>query len=185
MSMVIHILNIRNNTIKLDIFTNSVIVINMIYDVNTCLLKWMEEQPEKCGLIQQLNCFQVQGGGIALRIKEKYPVVYDADVLYGRRGDKNKLGKFCVVEVLPNKFCYGYYGQYNYGGNTRNTSYDAFDTGLKSIEMHARDNGLKTIGLPKNMGCRLGGGSWAVIHAIITDIFIDSPLELFICNYDG
>jgi O-acetyl-ADP-ribose deacetylase (regulator of RNase III) len=135
------------------------------------------------GIMHSCNCMHIMGGGIALRIKEKFPEAYKAD-LETEKGDRTKLGTFSLA-ILPTNFhIYNMYGQFNIGMG-KNTSYDAFDTGLKRIEQHARENGLKKVGLPKNMGCRLGGGSWTVIHAIITDIFINSPLELFICNYDG
>lgn len=157
----------------------------MITELNTCLIKWLEEQTEKSGIIQQLNCFHTQGGGIALRIKNKYPSMYVVDIQFGRKGDITKLGKFCVTEVSLDKFCYGYYGQYNYGMEKRHTNYEAVYNGLKSIEQHAFENGLKLLGLPKNMGCCLGGGSWVIVRAIIYDIFEESPMKLYVCNYEG
>ena len=156
----------------------------MIYEKDMCLLKWMEEQSDKCGIIQQLNCFWTQGGGIALRIRKKYPSMYDADVKFGERGDKSKLGTFCYTELLPDKIGYGLYGQFAIGMG-RNTNYEAVHDGLKHIEIHARENGLKTLGLPCRMGSVLGGGDWRVIRAIVQVIFEDSPLDLYICNYEG
>ena len=157
----------------------------MIHEIDICLITWLEEQFEKSGIIQQLNCFHTQGGGIAKRIRDKYPSMYDVDVKHSRRGDRIKMGDFCVSEVSPDKFCYGYYGQYNFGMEKRHTNYEAVYTGLEKIASHAYINNIKILGLPKNMGARLGGGKWPIIRAIIDEVFIGSPMELYICCYDG
>lgn len=157
----------------------------MIYEIDSCLIKWLEEQPEKSGGIQQLNCFHTQGAGIALRIRQKYPQIYEADLKQGRRGDATKLGKFCVAEVSVDKFVYGYYGQYNFGMGKRQTNYEAVYNGLYDICAHATVNNIMKLGLPNRMGCMLGGGSWTVVRAIIEDIFGVWQNDLYICNYQG
>jgi len=151
----------------------------MIKEVDANLLEYPVD-----GIIHQANCFHTMGGGIARRIKEKFPQAYEADVKSGSRGS-NRLGTFSVA-VLPSNFhIYNVYGQYNYGAQVRQTSYDALCKGLERVEAHARENGLNSLGLPKRMGCVLGGGSWNIVRAIIGDIFDNSPLELHICNYEG
>ncbi len=150
----------------------------MITELNTNLLEYPLD-----GIMHSCNCFHIMGGGIALRIKQKFPEAYAAD-LTTVKGDKDKMGTFSLA-VLPSNFhIYNMYGQFSIG-QYRNTSYDAFDDGLKRIELHARENGLKTLGLPANMGCVLGGGDWRVVRAIVETVFVDSPIELFICNYQG
>ena len=126
------------------------------------------------------------GSGIARLIREKYPEAYDADLKSGTKGDSHRLGTFSVAHVLKeDKYIFNLYGQYNYGAMARFTSYDAIDRGLRKIETYARENHLSTLGLPKNMGCMRGGGSWTIVRAIIEDVFKDSSIELYICNYDG
>jgi O-acetyl-ADP-ribose deacetylase (regulator of RNase III) len=135
------------------------------------------------GIMHQANCFHTMGGGIALRIKQKFPAAYEAD-LKTKNGDISKLGTFSVA-VLPSNFhIYNVYGQFSFGQG-RQTRYDAVYDGLKAVERHARENALQTLGLPKRMGCVLGGGSWNIMAAIIDDIFIDSPITLHICDYGG
>ena len=46
------------------------------------------------------------------------------------------------------------------------------------------EGSLTSLGLPFNMGCVLGGGSWKIVEAIIADVFSDSKLPLYICQYD-
>ena len=157
----------------------------MINEVDICLIEWLKVQTIKSGLIQSLNCFHTQGGGIAKRIRDEFPSMYDADVKHGRRGDRTKMGDFCVAELLPDKFGFGVYGQYNFGYDKRYTSYDAICDGLTKVETYAVFNDIKQLGLPKNMGCTLGGGNWTIVRSIIETIFLQSPVELYICNYNA
>ena len=113
----------------------------------------------------------------------KFPEAYEADCKTPC-GDKAKLGTFSVA-VLPSNFhIYNMYSQF-FIGTGKMTTYDAMDDGLRRIEKHAISNGLARLGLPKNMGCVLGGGRWTIVRAIIEDVFVDSSLDLFICNYEG
>lgn len=149
----------------------------MIYEIDANLLEYPLD-----GIIHQANCFHTMGGGIAKRIRDKFPEAYEED----RKtpyADREKLGTFSVA-VLPSNFhIFNMYGQYSIG-NGRQTNYEAVHTGLESIDDYAVRSGLLKLGLPKFMGCRLGGGAWPIVHAIITDIFEPSPIDLYICNYD-
>lgn len=151
----------------------------MIYQIDANLLEF---EPIE-GLLHQANCFCTMGAGIAARIKEKYPEAYAAD-LKTKRGDRAKLGTFSSAFVeRDKKTIYNVYGQYDFGGDRRYTSYDALDDGFRRVRVHAEQNGLKTIGIPRNMGCRLAGGTWEVVSAIAHDVFKDAEFDLYICNY--
>lgn len=150
----------------------------MIHEKNANLL----EEPLD-GIIHSCNCLHIMGGGIALRIKNKWPEAFEAD-LKTPKADLKKLGTFSVA-VLPSNFhIYNMYGQFNIGFGRR-TDYTAVVRGLEAIKEHAIDNGLKKIGCPKYMGCRLGGGYWPVVRAIIEEVFENSEIEFVICNYEG
>jgi len=150
----------------------------MIYEKDANLLEFPLD-----GIIHSANCFHTMGGGIALRIKNKFPSAYEAD-LRTTYGDKSKLGTISLAVLPSNLHIYNLYGQFSMGAG-RHTSYDAICEGLERIEFHARDNALKKIGLPARMGCMLGGGNWRVVRAIIDVVFENSPLDLYICNYQG
>lgn len=159
----------------------------MIYFLdNTNLLIWFETQTGVCGIIQSCNCFHTQGAGIAKQIRDRYPEAYDAD-RKTKYGDKGKLGTFSVATIKndPLKLVYNLYGQHEYGRTGRHTSYDAVVNGLEKIKIHAIANGLTRVGMPKWMGCCLGGGSWRVVWSIVQDVFEkEDSLDLFVCNYD-
>lgn len=152
----------------------------MVIEVDANLLEYPLD-----GFGHQCNCFHTMGAGIAAAIKAKYPEAYKADLQHGRRGDITRLSKMSVVKSHDDKYIYNIYGQYNFGGWKRNTSYDALYSGLELVRSHALEANVTRLGLPRNMGCRLGGGSWTVVRAIIEDLFADcTQIELTICNYD-
>jgi O-acetyl-ADP-ribose deacetylase (regulator of RNase III) len=154
---------------------------NMIHEINANLL----EEPLD-GIIHQANCMHIMGGGIALRIRNKWPEAYEAD-LKTPKSDPKKLGTFSVA-ILPSNFhIFNMYSQFGIGFK-RETNYTAVVEGLEKIRDFAIENGLKKLGLPKYMGCRLGGGHWPVVRAIIEEVFETTPegeqVDIVICNYD-
>jgi len=152
----------------------------MITEIDANLLEYPLD-----GFLHQCNCFCTMGAGIALSIKNKYPELYKADIQFSKRGDSSKLGKFSTVKCHDDKQGYNMYGQYNMGMGKRQTNYEAVYKGLYDICAHATVNNIMKLGLPRNMGCVLGGGSWIVIRAIIEDIFGAWQNDLYICNYQG
>lgn len=135
------------------------------------------------GIIHQANCFNTMGSGIARQIRERYPEAYNADCKT-ISGDYKKMGTFSWTKTNDQKFyIYNCYSQYKYGRDTRHTNYEAIYNGLSAIEQHASRNNLKSLSLPHNMGCVLGGGSWHVVNAIIEDIFENKSINLYICRY--
>ncbi len=151
----------------------------MIVEIDANLLEYPLD-----GFGHSCNCFHTFGAGLALRIRQKYPEAYEADLRHGRRGDISRLGKMSVVKAHDDKYIYNVYGQFNFGGWKRNTDYEALHKGLTAVKEHAIEANVLRLGLPKNMGCRLGGGNWNIVRAIIDDIFAEGPIELTICNYD-
>jgi O-acetyl-ADP-ribose deacetylase (regulator of RNase III) len=151
---------------------------------NQCLLSWFDNCLDKCGIIHSCNCFHTMGGGIAFKIKDKFPQAYQAD-LKTPRGDSKKMGTFSLANVTPIKFIYNLYGQYEYGAKSiRHTSYDALVDGLYKIKDHALKNDIYALGIPFNVGCNLGGGNWNIVTSIIKSIFdVEDGVVLNICKY--
>jgi len=150
----------------------------MLFEVKADLLEYPVQ-----GIIHQCNCFHTMGAGLAKRIANKYPEAYDAD-LKTMLGDYKKLGEFSYTLTKDGKTVFNLYSQYRYGRDQRHTLYDSVCNGLVKVKSYAEEHKLETLGLPENMGCRLGGGSWRIVKAIIYDIFYDASIKLYICNYD-
>jgi O-acetyl-ADP-ribose deacetylase (regulator of RNase III) len=156
------------------------------YLENKNLLTWFEEQKEPCAIAHQCNCFHTMGGGIARQISSRYPEALEADkdTPYG---DKTKLGLFSValVKGSKDKLIYNVYGQHRYGTEKRHTSYDALVEGLARVQQDAQSNGLTKLGIPYNMGCKLGGGEWQIVKSIVEVTFAGNIcFDLYVCRYE-
>lgn len=130
------------------------------------------------------NCQHVMGGGIALRIRTDYPVAYKVDCVNTKQGDRSKMGTFSHAIADDGKYIINCYTQFYYGMDKRHTDYEAVYNSLFSVEKFLMSESVETFGLPKNAGCRLGGGDWTIVRSIIDSIFNNSPISLFICNYE-
>jgi O-acetyl-ADP-ribose deacetylase (regulator of RNase III) len=143
------------------------------------------EQEDVNFIIHNANCFCVMGSGVARAIAEKYPEAVEADN-QTTKGDPNKLGCFSYAKTKDGKMIANLYAQFNYGGGKRNLNYEAFYGGLEAIHNQILDSKDKTkvyiVGMPKFIGCGLAGGSWAITHEMIKDIFRDSKIKLVICE---
>ena len=152
---------------------------------NTNLLVWFENQKVPCAIAHQCNCFHTMGAGIARQIAIKYPEALEADkdTPYG---DIKKLGLFSqsAVKGSKDKIIYNVYGQHRFGSEKRHTSYDALVDGLTRVRFDCLENGLTKLGIPFNIGCRLGGGKWKIVRSIVETIFESAPPDLYICQYD-
>ena len=80
-------------------------------------------------------------------------------------------------------------------GTGREVDYEKFWQALKRVEQdlfemkigkHEYDGSPPPIlGLPWGISCGLAGGNWGIIFAMISDIFIDSPIKVYIVKYHG
>ena len=133
-------------------------------------------------IVHQANCFHSMKSGIAAIVKEKFPKAYAAD-LETRKGDIDKLGNFsCARESHNDKMCLivNLYSQFRYGGK-RDTSYDALNDGLIKLRDYLQKfdrSDLIVLGIPANIGCGLGGGSWKIVKVMIYEIFEECKFKV-------
>lgn len=140
-----------------------------------------EVVPSKEGtdiIIQQVNAMGVMASGFAKDLRAAYPEVFDS---YSKeiKHDKLRIGvnRDKMGTVIPHLvsidgkelLILNIVAQLDYGRDgIRYTSYDALDTGFKSIAEFlkvATDDPLN-VHFPA-IGCGLGGGDWNVVEAII------------------
>lgn len=135
-------------------------------------------------IVHQANCFHTMGAGIAAQIRAKYPEAYEADCRT-RKGDSSKLGEYSWAKTKDNKYIFNLYSQHTFGREIKQTNYDAMVEGLERIKKVA-ERSISIIGhntvvaVPYKIGCNLGGGDWKIVRAIISAIFLDSPVELVV-----
>ena len=130
-------------------------------------------QPNKCIMVQSVNCQGKMGSGLAKAIREKYPMVYDhyrAEYELGLL----ELGYTSYVEVDTDKYVANICGQdfYGYDGK-RYTNYEALKNGLEDVKMMAQALKVEVV-IPYRIGCGLGGGDWdGVVLPMVEEIFKD------------
>lgn len=148
----------------------------------TIIDKNIFEHDAQC-IIHQANCFCRMASGIAKFITQRYPEAVEADNTT-KVGDMSKLGTFSSAIGKDGKIIYNLYSQYNYGTDSRKTNYEAMYRGMELIHSDVRNRGLITASLPYNIGCGLAGGSWRIVHSIIEEVWLTSPIQLTICRYN-
>ncbi len=137
-------------------------------------------------LVQQCNCQNVMGKGIAKAISTAYPEVARADNAT-KAGDRAKLGTYSYARVKDNVVVTNAYGQYNYGwlnpldSNGRQTDYDALRKALTSIrdDFASRSPHPIVFYAPKFIGSGLAKGKYDTIRIILEDVFKEHDLILF------
>lgn len=128
---------------------------------------------------QGCNCHIRQGSGIAGQLR-KFPEIFQADVDFGRSGDRTKLGEYSRA-ILDNVDFYNIYSQYDYGTDKMNVDYTAISQALVELDLHWQKHEIKRpLYLPK-IGAGLAGGDWDFIEHIINE---STPyMEVIIVDY--
>lgn len=112
-------------------------------------------------IVQQVNCRGVMGGGLALQIRNKWPVVYKEY----RNKRKWELGDFQIIGVEPNIWVANVAGQFDFGHNKCHTDYEAWKRVLPKLAKLPRQ-----LYFPYKIGCGLAGGDWDVMLPLIREL---------------
>lgn len=123
-------------------------------------------------LIHQCNSKGVMGAGLAKQVKERIPEAYTAymdDYKFFREkhGKDLPLGLYSSANGVINLVA-----QEGYGKGKRFTNYGALASAFCSLFNGVQDFDSRhptdlTIGIPKYLGCGLGGGDWEIVLELI------------------
>jgi O-acetyl-ADP-ribose deacetylase (regulator of RNase III) len=117
-------------------------------------------------ICHQVNCMGKMGAGIALKIRQKWPVVYQG-YMYAYRNQQLVLGATILSEIIPAQlYVANLCGQFHYGRDKRYTDYLAVEACLRKVDVVANDLKLPVY-IPHGMGCSLAGGDWDTVFSII------------------
>lgn len=127
-------------------------------------------------LFSQVNCQKVQGSGLALNIKNKWPIVYQE---YCKMCDKYKndfelLGKYQFIEVSPKLYVCNVFGQLNFGSRERDTDYSALNTAFRDISQEKDQLGKLDVYFPFLFGSDRAKGDWNIVSKMIDYYFPDA-----------
>lgn len=133
-------------------------------------------------IAHQVNCQFVMGGGVALALRKRWPVVYkkylEIGKLYTNKPSNKWLGMCQIVEIDQNRYVANLFGQDDLGHGKCFTDYSALETALKELAWQVEYMELKTIAFPWLMSCGLGGGDWNIVKPLIEKIFEDLDIEI-------
>lgn len=126
-------------------------------------------------LCHQVNCMGKMGAGLALQIKNKWPIVYKTYITNHKKGNL-QLGKVFLIKVAEDLFIANLCGQYHYGKGKQYTEYDALNNCFKELASWKGLYKHLNIYIPIGIGCGLAGGDWNVVRKLIEESKLDATL---------
>ena len=116
------------------------------------------------------NVHRVMGSGVALALRNKWPIVSQVDDEYEENGNE-RLGKFTKALISPGRTVYNLYGQVGVGNDGtvlgRNCHYDHL---YNAMYRACEDMNPCRVGVPYKMGCDRAGGSWLIVDSMLADL---------------
>lgn len=110
------------------------------------------------------NAQRVMGSGVALHIRNKHPLAYEA---YLEWKDLH-LGNIQLVpsndKIIINAVTQQFYGK----DGKKYASYDAIELVMKKVNFALMTDNVTEVAMPK-IGSALGGGNWNIIEKIIEE----------------
>lgn len=157
-------------------------------------LKFIEDldhyQPDHYSIIcQAVNCQGVQGAGLALYMKNKFPEQYfDYKHLCERHAEQKGadllgLAQYCVLHE-DNKYMMNAFTQQYYGRKGIYTDYGAVKSVFQSLAKRVSKSDKQVdLYLPKYLCCGLAGGDWNVVFNIIKEELNSTALNVIIVDF--
>jgi len=143
------------------------------------------------------NTLGVMGKGVALALKKKWPVVYDAYKEMESKtssGLKYKLGQICSVMVDDHTIIVNMIGQEGIisANNPRPVKYEALVSCMREIRVNIakslykyRKDVNRTYSIHTcKFGCGLAGGSFDVIYPLIQELWVDYGIDVTIYEFE-
>lgn len=129
-------------------------------------------------LLQQVNCQNAMGSGVAKAIYLKWPQVKEEYHKFAQnKKPEELLGEIQETKINEDLLVINSFTQLTYGRAGKHTNEDLLIRNIKEIANKYND---KMIVIPYLIGCGLGGGNWDYIFKNIKNIN-----NLLICKYEG
>lgn len=122
-------------------------------------------------IVHGVNCQGVMGAGLALQLKNLYPIIYTdyKKAFLSKPTPVELLGTIALSYINKDLIVVSAFTQLYYGRdkNTRYVSYDAIENSFNKLNALATETKLPVkFG---TIGAGLGGGNWNVIRTIIEE----------------
>lgn len=133
--------------------------------------------------VHQVNCKGKTEKGLSEQIYEQYPEsyhIYKNLCKSDRHG--NNMGTVHINKISQDTYLCHLFAQEDYGPNTRQTDYTAFNKGLTHLKNYMKKHNLTTCLLPKFIGCEDGRGDWKTIYGIIKSQFKNDEITCYVLS---
>lgn len=123
-------------------------------------------------IVQQVNCQNKMGSGVAKALYEKYPLIKEQYHAYcDGKSPETLLGSIQKVEINSNLLVVNSFSQLNYGyDGQKYTDEEELITNIRWMSSEAEYSGWGLVYVPYLIGCGLGGGNWETIYEGISDL---------------
>jgi len=136
-------------------------------------------------IVHGCNAQGVMGSGVALGVKQTWPGAFHSYVQHYQTHGL-VLGVVYPYVQDENLVIWNAITQDGFGGDVRNTSYDAIQTCFEQINWHIKEGGVENaaftqpaeIHIPM-IGAARGGGNWEIIREIIEQT-VEYPVTLWL-----
>jgi O-acetyl-ADP-ribose deacetylase (regulator of RNase III) len=122
-------------------------------------------------ICHQVNCKCKMGAGIALKIRKKWPIVYEQYLSECMLG-KIQLGSVQIIKINPVLYVANLAGQDGYGRDKRYTNYAALLSCFFDLQKISDELNLQ-IYIPYKIGCSNAGGDWNIVENDINRAIIN------------
>lgn len=122
-------------------------------------------------IMQQVNCQNVMGSGVAAAIYNEYPFVKNMFHSYSETIPMNKrLGRFQIVHLDPELIIVNSFSQFYYGRDPSYlyTDYESLFENLKRLNKLSTHEKIKAY-IPYKIGCGLANGDWEKVENFIDE----------------
>lgn len=146
-------------------------------------------------ILHVVNCQKTMGSGLALSIKQRYPVVFDKYCNltdYAKKWPLGILGTAQLVDLLHydeynpvfehGKTVVNLFAQDRYGSDKRHLNYGALGQALYSLVDDHQDTFIPTyskIGIPFKMGSDRAAGDWSIVLEMIEFFFREYNVKIY------
>ena len=131
-------------------------------------------------IIHQVNCKGIMGSGVALAIRNEFPMVYREYIEmckpYKYSNTQQLLGRVQYVQVYNQDnikapfYCINMFSQDGIGYNRQHTDISAMQNCLLDININCKE---RTVAFPWKVGCVRGGADWDKVLPLITNTLTD------------
>lgn len=123
-------------------------------------------------IVQQVNCQNAMGAGLARQLMTKWPVIAERyHEFCSKHVPRELLGTCLPVSVTPTVTVVNIFGQLHYGNAARtNRCYTNYAALIDGIRRTCAKFPGRNIYLPYHIGCGLAGGNWDYVQRQLQEL---------------